>query len=128
MWDSARTLWNTQHYRQAVQTVATVISAYTQAKIGRRDVSDSKLMQSAFSTTPKQGVSRLVVDTGDMADDTVKSIQAGVLSFAVGCFQAIRNPATHEHGDDWDERTALEYLAAFSVLARWIDTAKVEVF
>jgi hypothetical protein len=40
---------------------------------------------------------------------------------AAGCFAGIRNPASHEHGDDWSEQKALEYLAALSILARWID-------
>jgi hypothetical protein len=27
----------------------------------------------------------------------------------------------------WDEQTALEYLGALSILARWIEAAKVEI-
>lgn len=126
VWESARSLWSTGHYRQAVQSTATAINAHTQTKLGRRDLSDTKLMQSAFSTSPKPGVTRLVVDTTGLSGDTAAGLQTGALSFAVGCFQAIRNPATHEHGDDWDEQRALEYLGAFSVLARWIDAATVE--
>jgi hypothetical protein len=37
------------------------------------------------------------------------------------------NPAAHELEIDWYEQTALEYLAALSVLARWIDKASVEI-
>ena len=40
--------------------------------------------------------------------------------YARGCFQAIRNPASHEH-HEWDPQVALESLTALSVLARWID-------
>jgi uncharacterized protein (TIGR02391 family) len=127
VWESARTLWSTQHYRQAVQAAATAITAHTQTKLGRRDLSDKKLMEAVFSTSPRPGMPRLLVNTNGLSEDTAKSLQAGVLSFAVGCFLAIRNPATHEYGDDWDEQTALECLAALSALARWIDAAQVDI-
>jgi hypothetical protein len=37
----------------------------------------------------------------------------------------MRNPASHEHGEDWGQQKALEYLASLSVLARWIDECVV---
>jgi hypothetical protein len=49
VWDSARTLWETHHYRQAVQTAWTTINAKIQDKVQRRDVSDTKLVQDTFS-------------------------------------------------------------------------------
>lgn len=54
-------------------------------------------------------------------------MHAAVTNFAVGCYLGIRNPAAHEHEVDWDEQTALEYLAALSTLARWIDKARVDI-
>jgi hypothetical protein len=39
----------------------------------------------------------------------------------------IRNPASHEHALDLPEPVALEQLAAFSLLARWIEECGVEV-
>ena len=53
------------------------------------------------------------------------SRQRGALQYAVGCFGAIRNRATHEQGE-WDQQAALECLAALSVLARWIDGWKLD--
>jgi len=47
------------------------------------------------------------------------------MEFGAGCFEAIRNPAAHEHGLALSERVALEQLAAFSLLARWIDECEV---
>lgn len=126
IWDAARSLWETSHYRQAVQVAATALNARTQDKLGRRDLSDTKLMQAVFGTAPKSGTAHLVIDTTGLADETAKGMQAGMTSYAVGCFLAIRNPATHEDGLDWDQQVALEYLAALSVLARWIDKATVE--
>ncbi|CAO0832406.1 hypothetical protein SMICM17S_03285 [Streptomyces microflavus] len=42
------------------------------------------------------------------------------MSFAEGCFAGIRNPNSHEDGLPLPEHEALEQLAAFSVLARWV--------
>ena len=39
--------------------------------------------------------------------------------------QAIRNPGMHVPHDGGEEQVALEQLAAFSLLARWVDEATV---
>jgi len=124
VWASASTLWDSGHYRQAVQAAATAINAKTQAKLGRRDVSDDKLMQDAFSENPPQPGQPRLRCPGDPADQTIRSRQRGALQFAVGCFFAIRNPASHEEGE-WEPQVAIECLAALSVLARWIDEWEV---
>jgi hypothetical protein len=124
VWDASRTFWDSGHHRAAVQAAASAINAHTQAKLGRLDVSDVRLMQETFSPhEPKTGEPRLRCP-GDPADQTVQSRQRGALSFAVGCFSAIRNPASHEH-EEWAEQTALECLAALSILARWISDWRV---
>lgn len=119
VWGGAGTLWQSGHYRQAVQVVATAVNAYAQTRLGRRDVSDDKLMQEAFSDQPPQPGKPRLRCPGDQSDATVQSRQRGARSFGVGCFFALRNPATHEH-EEWPEHIALECLAAFSILARWI--------
>ena len=43
----------------------------------------------------------------------------------MGCEKGIRNLVTHG-GRKPDEQTALEMLAALSLLARWIDEVEVE--
>ncbi len=48
------------------------------------------------------------------------------MEFSAGCFTAIRNPAVHEHELDLPEQVALEQLAAFSLLACWIDECDVD--
>ena len=48
------------------------------------------------------------------------------MDFGAGCFEGIRNPAAHEHGLQFPEQVALEQLAAFSLLARWVDDCTVE--
>jgi hypothetical protein len=47
----------------------------------------------------------------------MRARQAGASDFAAGCFEAVRNPATHEM-DEPPEQEALEQLAALSLLAR----------
>ncbi|AQA20900.1 hypothetical protein BTZ20_2220 [Rhodococcus sp. MTM3W5.2] len=77
-------------------------------------------MQQVFSSDPpKEGKARLRWP-GDPTNLTVKAMNDGIKNFAVGCFQAIRNPVTHTV-DDVPKQEALEHLAALSVLARWID-------
>jgi len=120
VWRAARTLWDSAHYRHAVQAAATAINDHTQNKLGRRDIADTQLMQEAFSPhLPEPGRPRLRCP-GDPSSPTTQSRQRGALQYAAGCFIAIRNPATHGQGE-WDQETALECLAALSLLARWID-------
>src|SRR5690348_16144313 len=44
VWEAARSLWETRHYREAVQTAATSVNAHLQALADRRDISDYKLV------------------------------------------------------------------------------------
>jgi hypothetical protein len=60
------------------------------------------------------------------AIDTYKSVQRGAMALAEGIYAGIRNPFNHESPEDIDEQIALEYLAALSVLARWVDGSTVE--
>lgn len=126
IWDGARSLWQSGHYRQAVTDAATKLNAETQNKLGRRDISETDLFKQAFSLeAPQAGKPRLRV----MADDgsrTYSSVHRGIMAFAEGCYAAIRNPASHTVQEELSEDHALEQLAAFSVLARWVDEATVE--
>jgi hypothetical protein len=95
-------------------------------KLGRRDASAHVLFTDAFDLEPPQpGRPRLRLAEND-GGDTYANLHAGAMSFAKGCYLAVRNPATHEVLPDLPEHEALEQLAAFSLLARWVDTAKVE--
>jgi hypothetical protein len=124
VWDSARTLWETRHYRQAVQTAWTTINAKIQDKVQRRDVSDTKLVQDTFSEqAPVPGKPRLRVQ-GDPTTETVQSRQRGALQLGLACVSLIRNPASHED-TEFDEQIALEQLATLSVFARVVDECKV---
>jgi hypothetical protein len=97
-----------------------------QERLGRRDVSGSKLMGEAFSLeSPASGRSRLrFPGEPDPRSETYRSRHLGAMHFGQGCFEGIRNWAAHSI-DTADEQVALEYLAALSVLARWVDQCEV---
>jgi len=125
VWDAAQTFWDSGHYRKAADVAANAINAHTQAKVGRRDVFDADLMNQVFTEKPKPGQAYLQLPS-DPADQAIRSRNRALRPFAEGCFAGIRNPAAHEHGPEWEEQKALEYLAALSILARWIDECVVQ--
>lgn len=49
VWGSVQGLWGSGHYRQAVGMAAVAVNAQSQAKLGRRDLSEWKLLGDAFS-------------------------------------------------------------------------------
>ena len=125
VWDSARSLWESGHFREAVAAAAVKVNAETQNKLSRYDISEVKLFQEALSLKAPEAKKprlRLMPDDGS---DTYKSLQAGAIAFATGCYSAIRNPTAHVPGE-LSEAEALEQLAAFSVLARWVDAAELD--
>jgi len=126
IWEGARSLWNSGHFREAVSAAVRKINAETQNKIERRDISETDLFKQAFSPDPAQeGKSRLRRMNPD-SSKTYQSVQRGAWSFAEGIFAGIRNPLSHEAENELSEHEALEYLAALSVLARWVDQSTVE--
>ncbi|WP_327260001.1 TIGR02391 family protein [Streptomyces sp. NBC_01240] len=126
VWGSVQGLWGSGHYRQGVSVAAVAVNAQAQAKLGRRDLSESKLLGEAFSIKPPEaGKPRLRLGPDD-GSDTWRSRHEGAGAFARGVYAAIRNPIAHEQGDELKENEALEMLAAFSLLAKWIDDASVE--
>lgn len=127
VWSGARSLWQSGHYRSAVEDAAKKLNAETQNKVGRGDTSETDLFKQAFSLdAPARGKPRLRRRKPDDTD-TYKSVQRGAWALAEGIYAGIRNPFNHEDPRDIDEQTALEYLAALSVLPRWVDDAEVEI-
>lgn len=124
VWDGARSLWQSGHFREAVHAAAVKLNAETQNKLGRNDLTEKDLFVQAFSrdaAAPDKPRLRVVSDDGSK---TYQSIHRGIQCYAEGCYAAIRNPISHTEGE-LDEAEALEQLAAFSVLARWVDSAKL---
>ena len=126
VWAGARALWQSGHYRSAVEDAAKKVNAETQNKVMRRNISETKLFQETFSDKPAEpGRSRLRRMAND-GSETYRSMQRGAMALAEGIYAGIRNPLNHEDPQDLDEQVALEYLAALSVLARWVDESTVE--
>lgn len=126
VWSGAASLWQSGHYRSAVEDAAKKLNAETQNKLVRRDVSETDLFKQAFSLdAPITGKARLRRMKND-GSDTYKSMQRGAMALAEGIYAGIRNPFNHDDPQDIDEQVALEYLAALSVLARWVDESEVE--
>ncbi|MEU6131421.1 TIGR02391 family protein [Saccharopolyspora sp. NPDC047091] len=125
-WSGASSLWRSGHFREAVGCTIKKLNSEKQNKLGRRDVSETDLFKQAFSMDePKAGMARFRCMKDD-GSHTYQSVPRAAISFAEGIFASIRNPLTHEPDQELAEHEALEYLAALSVLARWVDTAEVE--
>lgn len=125
VWRSASAQWSTGHRHEAVLAAAKAVNSQLQTKLGRRDVSDVRLIREAFSDKdPEPGRPRLQFP--EIEDEqTRESMRQGAMNFGSGCFQGIRNPLGHLLNEEVElsEQEALERLAALSLLARWIDQA-----
>jgi hypothetical protein len=102
------------------------VNARLQQKLDRHDSSDAALCRESFSRNDPVSEQPRLRFPGDRASDTWRSRQNGGVQFGAGCFEGLRNPAAHEHELQVPEQVALEQLAAFSVLARWIEECTVE--
>lgn len=126
VWEAARSLWQSGHYREAVRAATVKINAETQNKVARRDIGETDLFKQAYSDdVPQPGKARLR-PAGDDGGKTSKSVRRGVAALAEGCFAAIRNPVSHDALNELPEQEAMEQLAALSVLARFVDGSTVQ--
>lgn len=123
VWEAAMTQWSFGHHAEAVDAVARAVNAMVQRKLGRRDLTEGKLLEQAFSKAAPGIENPRLRFCDEPNNATTESKRQGVMDFGKGCFAAIRNPLAHLADDeiDLDEQTALESLAAFSLLARWIE-------
>lgn len=128
VWAAAQPQWKAGHLHDAVMAASKAVNAMLESKVGRSDVSEVKLVTEALSEKPPTESARRLRFPDIDGEQTRASVTAGVLSFGVGCFKAIRNPLGHLPDDQHDitEQEALEQLAAWSLFARWIERAQVE--
>ncbi|WP_322984417.1 TIGR02391 family protein [Streptomyces sp. S584] len=126
VWEPAAPLWAAEAHQDAVLTAARTVNRRLQQKLSRHDVGDKELCQQSFApTSPTPGKPRLRFE-GDRTTPTWRARQEGAMHVSAGAFLGIRNLAAHEESVTWTEQEALEYLAAFSVVARWIEECSVE--
>ena len=129
VWQSAQSAWEAGQFEDAVDAAARGVNSHLRGKTGRKDIGESDLIAQVFSPKPGDETNprlRLPLPEGT-ADRTVSALHSGVLNFGQGLFSAVRNPLAHEAPGhlEMSENQCLEVLAAFSLLARWIDAASV---
>lgn len=123
VWKAAVNLWEDGHYQQAVLSAANAIEDQTKLKVDRRDLSGKKLYSQLF--TCKDGDGRpLQFSEFERSSESWTSAHEGAHHYGMACTLRIRNIMVHSI-DEVNEQEGLEYLAALSVLARWIDDAQV---
>jgi hypothetical protein len=125
VWKAAETRWKAKHLHDAVMAASKVVNAMLQAKLARDDLSEVKLVQAAFSMDPP-GLREPRLRFPDVkGEQTRTAVTVGAMNFGVGCFMATRDPLGHLPDDahQLTEQEAREQLAAWSLLARWIDRA-----
>ena len=133
VWNAAVDLWDGGHYKAAVNAAASAVEEQTQLKLDRGDLIGTDLYTQAFrvdkESAKPDGHRLRFAHLQEKTDDGKRvkswtSAHEGAMHFSRGCAQGIRNMIGHGTGE-LGEQEALECLAAFSVLARWIDIAEV---
>lgn len=125
VWGAARSLWQSNHFGEAVAAAAVKVNAELQNKVSRRDVSETALFQQCFSNEPPSAGKARLRPVGDDDGATALSVRRGIVALAEGVYAGIRNPASHDGPGDPPEQVALERLATISLLARWVDSCSL---
>ncbi|TFD52187.1 hypothetical protein E3T55_06920 [Cryobacterium frigoriphilum] len=128
VWDAARPHWVSGNHDAAVWAAAVNVNSRLQKKVDRRDIGESKLLAECFSIHPPEAGRPRLRLCDDTNPDLFRDVHRGAGSLGRGLYSAVRNPLNHvdlaEHQIGKPE--ALEALAGFSLLSRWIDRASVE--
>lgn len=123
---AAASLWDAGHPRKAVEEAARSVELQLKIKLGWESSGADLVTQGFSKEPPVEGKPRLRFT--DYEEDTTSWTNAheGAMFFGRGCFMRIRN--LYQHTQEPNEAEALEALAAFSLLARWVDQAEVVVY
>lgn len=128
VWEAARPHWTSGNHDAAVWAAAINVNSRLQRKVSRREIGEGQLVRESFSPEPpKPNVPRLrLCDPSNVS--LFRDMHAGAGNFGQGLFSAVRNVVNHVDPDEHSFRDAdaIEALAAFSLLARWIDRANLE--
>ena len=122
VWNAAVDLWNDGHYCEAVSSAANAIEKQARIKVGGRNLKGYTLYGELFASKDRSK-HRLVFSEFDKESDNWTSAHNGARHYGMGCHLRIRNLLVHG-AVDVGEQAGLEYLAALSLLARWIDSAE----
>ncbi len=129
VWAAAKSAWESGQYEDAVDAAARNVNSKLRAKVDRRDIGEGDLLGNVFSQKAgDQANPRLrFTFSASTGESTLRAIYSGIAQYGQGLYAAVRNPLAHEAPGHTalNEYAALECLAAFSLLARWIDRAEV---
>lgn len=129
VWEAAKPSWEAGLHEDAVDAAARSINSRLRAKVSRRDIGESDLIGNVLSQkdADEQNPRLRLPLPENTGDQTLRGIYSGISQYGQGLFSAVRNPLAHEAPghSGMDETEALEALAAFSLLARWLDRATV---
>lgn len=109
-------LYRGGHYRNAVLDASLALQDYVKERSRCRDRDGADLMRHVFSAKNP------IVAFNELADDTDRSEQEGMMHLFEGVMLALRNPRAHALSDDSPEQ-ALEYIALLSLLAKRLEKA-----
>ncbi|MDT5026170.1 MAG: hypothetical protein QOE61_2596 [Micromonosporaceae bacterium] len=124
IWAAAADHWTTHQYRVAVREAAEALTVDWKARIGRNDVDDTVFWQQTLSPGDPEPHKPKLVWPGDPTDKTTKSMRGGLNQLATGLNLTVRNVATHTR-NELGEQEAMERLAAYSYLARMLDSCEI---
>jgi len=116
-------LWDNAPPRMAVDEAAHKIEVPLKALLGV-DLTGTPLVTEALNTAaPKPGGKRPRFSGYERDTQAWTNAHEGAMNLARGCKMRLRNLA--EHHEEFGRDVALEALAAFSLLARWIESAEI---
>lgn len=131
IWSAAADHWTIHHYRVAVAEAAETLTSHWKARLDRQDVDATPFWQQTLSEgDPAPGRPKLVWP--DQSDSkTAKGMRGGLPAFgkvlaglSVGLNLTVRNSAAHDR-EEITEQEAMERLAAYSLLARFLDQCEI---
>ena len=115
-----------------MREAAEALTVDWKTKLGRNDVDDTVFWQQSLAPGEATPDRPKLVWPGNPADKTVKSMRGGLEplakslnNLATGLNLTVRNIATHTR-HELSEQEALERLAAYSYLARLLDTCEID--
>lgn len=125
VWGAARGQWRIGLFREAVSSAVGAVIDHVRQLTGRTDLDDKDVFAQAFSQSPpKAGAPRLRWPGSDR-DQTVVSMNRGLLGFSTGIQAAIRNPVIHDR-TQLSAQEAAERLASLSLLATWVELCRLD--
>jgi len=113
---AAEELFQNGRHSTAVQDACKALISCVQTRSGRTELDGKRLMEHVFS------LGNPILKVGDLATETGRNEQQGMVLMTSGAVLWLRNPRAQELRADDPER-AIEYIAFLSMLAKIVDAA-----